>query len=187
MATHSSILAWRIPWTEEPGRLQSMGLQRVGHDWATELNLSPHKPFLMLPVAPAFFYAFVLWACLWLPVTGSWNNPQMPPEDGLASELSLILWRRAGMSEVPSLMLSPFDCALRMFSTLCSCCPLCCLFLLGESVFSGHLIVGALEFDSTLYCLHGMRSSGTSTPQLPLGFLFRPWSLPLHLPMSPYI
>ena len=34
MATHSSILAWRIPWTEEPGRLQSMGLQRVQHDWA---------------------------------------------------------------------------------------------------------------------------------------------------------
>ena len=32
MATHSSILAWRIPWMEEPGRLQSMGLQRVGHD-----------------------------------------------------------------------------------------------------------------------------------------------------------
>ena len=32
MATHSSILAWKIPWTEEPDRLQSMGLQRVGHD-----------------------------------------------------------------------------------------------------------------------------------------------------------
>ena len=32
MATHSSILAWRIPWTDEPGRLQSMGSQRVGHD-----------------------------------------------------------------------------------------------------------------------------------------------------------
>ena len=32
MATHSSILAWNIPWTEEPGRLQSMGSQRVGHD-----------------------------------------------------------------------------------------------------------------------------------------------------------
>ena len=32
MATHSSILAWKIPWTGEPGRLQSMGLQRVGHD-----------------------------------------------------------------------------------------------------------------------------------------------------------
>ena len=36
MATHSSIRAWKIPWTEEPGGLQSMGLQRVGHDWATE-------------------------------------------------------------------------------------------------------------------------------------------------------
>ena len=35
MAIHSSILAWKIPWTEEPGRLQSMGSQRVGHDWAT--------------------------------------------------------------------------------------------------------------------------------------------------------
>ena len=32
MATHSNTLAWRIPWTEEPGGLQSMGLQRVGHD-----------------------------------------------------------------------------------------------------------------------------------------------------------
>ena len=32
MATHSSILAWKIPWIEEPGRLQSMGSQRVGHD-----------------------------------------------------------------------------------------------------------------------------------------------------------
>ena len=34
-ATHSSILAWRIPWTEESGGLQSMGLQRVRHDWVT--------------------------------------------------------------------------------------------------------------------------------------------------------
>jgi len=36
MATHSSILAWEVPWTEEPGGLQSMGLQRVGHDLVTE-------------------------------------------------------------------------------------------------------------------------------------------------------
>ena len=39
MATHSSILAWKIPWTEEPGRLRSMGSWRVGHDWATSLSL----------------------------------------------------------------------------------------------------------------------------------------------------
>ena len=36
MATHSSILSWRISWTEEPGGLQSMGLKRVGHDWVTK-------------------------------------------------------------------------------------------------------------------------------------------------------
>ena len=39
MATHLSILAWRIPWTEEPGGLQSMGSQRVRHDWATSTSI----------------------------------------------------------------------------------------------------------------------------------------------------
>ena len=38
MATHLSILAWRIPWTEEPGGPRSMGSQRVGHNWATSLH-----------------------------------------------------------------------------------------------------------------------------------------------------
>ena len=39
MAPHSSTLAWKIPWTEEPGRLQSVGSLRVGHDWETSLSL----------------------------------------------------------------------------------------------------------------------------------------------------
>ena len=39
MASHSSTLAWKVPWTEEPGGLQSMGSQRVRHDWATSLSL----------------------------------------------------------------------------------------------------------------------------------------------------
>ena len=39
--THSSTCAWRIPWMEEPGRLQSMGSPRVGHDWTTSLLLFP--------------------------------------------------------------------------------------------------------------------------------------------------
>ena len=39
MATHSSTLAWKLPWMEEPRRLRSMGLQRVGHNWATSLSL----------------------------------------------------------------------------------------------------------------------------------------------------
>ena len=45
MANHFSIPALRIPWTEEPGRLQSMGLQRIGHDWATKHNSTEIKTF----------------------------------------------------------------------------------------------------------------------------------------------
>ena len=41
MATHSSIFTWEIPWTEEPGRLQSMASQRAGHNWATSKH--PHN------------------------------------------------------------------------------------------------------------------------------------------------
>ena len=46
MATHSSILAWKIPWTEETDGLQSMGSQRVQHDWATSLSFFSFLPFL---------------------------------------------------------------------------------------------------------------------------------------------
>ena len=45
MAPHSSTLAWKIPWTEKSGRLQSMGSLRVGHDWATSLHFSLHWIF----------------------------------------------------------------------------------------------------------------------------------------------
>ena len=44
MITHSSILAWKIPWTEKPGKLQAMGSQRVGHDRVTSLSLSLRVP-----------------------------------------------------------------------------------------------------------------------------------------------
>ena len=47
MAMHSSILTWKIPWTEEPGGLQSMGSQRVGHDWETSLHF--HFPLQASP------------------------------------------------------------------------------------------------------------------------------------------
>ena len=46
MAIYSSILAWRIPWTEEPGGLQSMGSQRVGHDRVTERTYKEIAPYL---------------------------------------------------------------------------------------------------------------------------------------------
>ena len=58
MATHSSTLAWRIPWREEPGRLQSMGLQRVGHNWATSLHLTKGlvlaASFWKVSIGPAY-------------------------------------------------------------------------------------------------------------------------------------
>ena len=72
MAPHSSILAWRIPWMEEPGRLQSMGLWRVGHDWATSLSL----------------FTFMHWRRKWQP------TPVFLPEEsqGQQSLVGCCLW-----------------------------------------------------------------------------------------------
>ena len=55
MATHSSILAWKIPWTEEPCRLQSMVWQRVGHDRATSLSLSFFEQFIVEHQGNSFY------------------------------------------------------------------------------------------------------------------------------------
>ena len=57
MATHSSILSWNVPWTEEPGRLQSMGSERIGHGWVTE---HAHIEFSLLDVE-IFRLAFGTW------------------------------------------------------------------------------------------------------------------------------
>ena len=54
MATHSNIVAWRIPWTEEPGKLQSLGSQRVRHDGG-----SKHKHIITLTVL-FLYYAYIL-------------------------------------------------------------------------------------------------------------------------------
>ena len=56
MATHSSILAWRIPWTEEPGRLQSMGLQRVRHYLVTFTFTSSLQIHLLLFIQSLSLY-----------------------------------------------------------------------------------------------------------------------------------
>ena len=74
MAPHSSTLAWKIPWTEEPGRLQSMGSLRVGHDWAISLSLftfmhwrrkwQPTPVFLPgEPQGPGSLVGCCLWGC----------------------------------------------------------------------------------------------------------------------------
>ena len=65
MAPHSSTLAWKIPWTEEPGRLQSMGSRRVGHDWVPSLSL----------------FTFMHWRWKWQPTPGEsqgWEPGGLP-------------------------------------------------------------------------------------------------------------
>ena len=57
MATHSSILAWSIPWTEELGRLQSMELQRIGHKWVTNTTLSIMVYPRILSIVPCIIHS----------------------------------------------------------------------------------------------------------------------------------
>ena len=74
MAPYSSTLAWKIPWVEEPGRLQIMGLRRVGHDWATSLSL----------------FTFLHWRRKWQP------TPVFLPGEsqGQGSLVGCFLWGR---------------------------------------------------------------------------------------------
>ena len=74
MATHSSTLTWKIPWTEEPGRLQSMGSRRVGQDWATSLSFS--------------LFIFMHWRRTWQP------TPVFLPGEsqGWQSQMGCHLW-----------------------------------------------------------------------------------------------
>ena len=80
MAAHSSTLAWKIPWTEEPGRLQSMGPLRVGHDWATSLSL----------------FTFMRWRRKWQP------TPLLLPGEsqGRGSLVGCRLWGRTELDTI---------------------------------------------------------------------------------------
>ena len=82
MAIHSSTLAWKIPWNEEPDRLQSMGSQRVGHDWATSL----HFTVILIHKSKNFitFYNFQLRVFTWL------CSSAFPHPDSLFKSISCI-------------------------------------------------------------------------------------------------
>ena len=72
LATHSSILAWRIPWTEEPGRIQSLGSQRVGHNWATNTLTALIRYVTMAKTSIVFGFRFLMTlnrVSTWLPGT----------------------------------------------------------------------------------------------------------------------
>ena len=79
MAMHSSILAWRIPWTQEPGELQSIGSQRFRYDWMTNIFVTPYSflaCFLQMSQGSYLvsvwkdLYSLRLWT-IWLPVASA--------------------------------------------------------------------------------------------------------------------
>ena len=75
MATHSSMLAWKIPWMEEPDRLQSMGSHRVGHNWATSLSEHERK------LNPLWAREFQAQSCIGIRegMGGSWRLEYLLP------------------------------------------------------------------------------------------------------------
>ena len=101
MATHSSILAWRTPWMEEPGGLQSTGLQRVGHDWATSLSFFLSTLLSTYPLKYQFSSVAQLcpiFATVWttahqasLSITNSWSLPKLMSVELVMSSNHLIL------------------------------------------------------------------------------------------------
>ena len=85
MAPHSSTLAWKLPWMEEPGRLQSMGSLRVGYDWATSLSL----------------FTFMHWRRKWqptpvlLPGESQWRGAWWAAVYGVAQSQTWLKWLRS--------------------------------------------------------------------------------------------
>ena len=107
MAPDSSTLAWKIPWTEEPGRLQSMGSLRVGHDWATSLSLFTYMHWrrkwqptpVFLPGESQGRWSLVgchLWGHTESNMTKATQQQQHQPfksEKAIAPHSSILAWR----------------------------------------------------------------------------------------------
>ena len=103
MATHSSVLACRIPWTGKPGGLQSMGSQRVGHDWSdlkvrTESEAAQSCPTLRNPTdcsppGSSIHETFQVRILEWLPL------PSPEPRTKISQILYCIKWSRSVMSD----------------------------------------------------------------------------------------
>ena len=118
MASHSSILARKIPWTEETGSLQSIGSQRFGHDWANKLSLS----YIYIYISDQLLSRVRLFATPWiaahqasLSITNSRSSLRLTSTKSVMPSSHLILCR-------PLLLLPPIPPSIRVFSnesTLC--------------------------------------------------------------------
>ena len=136
MATHSSILAWRIPWTEEPGRLESIELQRVGQDWSdlacmhdlvsrmTHIPLMPsvnsicHLPSLLLPTYHTAWgsAAWMEWEERAVSCTGTHSHIALSPAgDIMGQKVSL------------GTELCCVGSGMMLAKLSSSSCPLCCI------------------------------------------------------------
>ena len=161
MATHSSILAWRIPWTEEHGRLQPMGSQRVRHDWVTEHGRMPRSLFL----------AFLSW-CLCLS-DGDLDSVQQGSSPDIR-RMSLKQWKPVRTSDLLRVCVVP-DLGASWLSNL-SCLWGCFLllwvwslvWLSGSAEADGleqHLPLRGQQACSLLAPLRALRGRHLLTPQ----------------------
>ena len=91
MATHSSILAWRMPWTEEPGELQSMGSQTVGHTWS---DSAQHSALMVRLIKvhtnsyDVFQFGFLYFGCVACGISVSWPGTEPAPRTLEAQSLN---------------------------------------------------------------------------------------------------
>ena len=106
MATHSSILAWRIPWTEESGGLQSMGSQRVRHDWMTNTLFSSVQ---LLSRVQLFVTPWIAEHQASLSITNSQSSFRLTSMKSVMQSSHLIFCR-------PLLLLPPIPPSIRVFS-----------------------------------------------------------------------
>ena len=94
MAIYSSILAWRIPWTEEPDRLLSMGWQRVRHDWATSTLLCEWLDYFVLKMKMLQWTSLLhrslrQWcSCLWQPKSQHFNRGELRGTGKMKSKIN---------------------------------------------------------------------------------------------------
>ena len=117
MATHSSILAWKIPWAEKPGGLQSMGLQRVGQDWThTHIQIYPilfihssadgHLRCLcILAIVNSAAVNTCVWALVWTPV---FNSLGYTPRNGIAGSCDNSMFNFLRNCHAASIVAAPF-------------------------------------------------------------------------------
>ena len=99
MATHSSVLAWRIPGTGEPGGLPSIGSHRVGHDWrdlaaAADWIMTTYRYQVLIPRACKYYFISNCWPLLmWLKILIRGNYPGLPGW-ALNTIINVLIWER---------------------------------------------------------------------------------------------